>query len=70
MKDLTKLALVIMVSALAGCSSHHHEASKTLTSKQINENATKDALSGGPLTSKAPPLSAYSLSGYGNPPKQ
>lgn len=29
-----------------------------------------NALSGGPLTSKAPSLAAYNLSGYGKPPKQ
>ncbi|BDB13385.1 hypothetical protein [Acidithiobacillus ferrooxidans] len=69
MNRIVKIATVSIIVALSGCASHHHEAPKQLTSKQANENIVKSMFSGGPLTSKAPSLAAYSLSGYGSPPK-
>ncbi|MHB8201958.1 MAG: TrbJ/VirB5 family protein [Acidithiobacillus sp.] len=40
------------------------QLTKQNMNQQMNENVAKNALSGGPLTSNAPSLSAYSLSGY------
>ncbi len=64
MNQIVKIAAVSIIVALAGCASHHHE-----TSQQMSKNALVAMDSGGPLTSKAPSLAAYSLSGYGSPPK-
>jgi hypothetical protein len=69
MKHIIKITLIVAVSALAGCASHH-DAPKKLTSAQMSKNALAAMDSGGPLTSNAPSLAAYSLSGYGTPPKQ
>jgi hypothetical protein len=73
MKNTIKAFLVLAVAAMAGCASHHQAppaASHQISSAQASQNAQNNALYGGPLTSKAPSLAAYSLSGYGKPPKQ
>ncbi len=75
MKNTIKAVLsVLAVAAMAGCASHHHRAQPAaqhrISTTQASRNAMNNALSGGPLTSKAPSLAAYNLSGYGKPPKQ
>lgn len=71
----SKLAVLILLPlVLAGCSSHQTPtasaasapkmASPRISTQQASENALKHALSGGPLTSHAPSLAAYSLKGY------
>lgn len=57
----TAILLFAIPAVLAGCSSHHQDR----VSAQASKNEAKAMFSGGPITSKAPPLSAYSLSGYG-----
>ena len=69
MKHIIKITLIVAVSALAGCASHHG-APKKLTSTQMSKNALAAMDSGGPMTSNSPSLAAYTLSGYGKPPKQ
>ena len=74
MKNTIKAFLsVLAVAAMAGCASHHQAqpaAQHRISTAQASQNAQNNALYGGPLTSKAPSLAAYSLSGYGKPPKQ
>ena len=76
MKNTIKALLPILaVAVLAGCA-HHQQvraqpaAQHRISTAQASQNAQNNALSGGPLTSKAPSLAAYSLSGYGKPQKQ
>ena len=57
----TAILLFAIPVVLAGCSSHHQDGVNT----QASKNEAKAMFGGGPITSKAPPLSAYSLSGYG-----
>ncbi len=70
--DLVKIAVLVAAVSLTGCAAHHHEApAQKLTAAQMSKNAVAAMDSGGPMTSKAPSLAAYSLSGYGKPaPKQ
>ena len=76
MKNTIKAFLsVLAVAAMAGCASHHPgraqpAAPHRISNAQASRNAQNNALYGGPLTSKAPSLAAYNLSGYGKPPKQ
>ncbi|MDD3760641.1 MAG: hypothetical protein PHO57_07400 [Acidithiobacillus sp.] len=75
------LLMPIVILALAGCSSQHAQPpkpkvtapakpAKLTATQQASENAQQHLLSGGPLTSNAPSLADFSLSGYGKPPKQ
>ena len=77
MKNTIKAFLsVLAVAAMSGCASHHPcraqpaAAPHRISNAQASQNAQNNALYGGPLTSKAPSLAAYTLSGYGKPPKQ
>ena len=76
MKNTLKAFLsVLVVAAMAGCTSHHPgraqpAAQHRISTARASRNAQNNALYGGPITSKAPSLAAYSLSGYGKPPKQ
>ena len=69
MQKVVRTAFLVAAVALAGCSQQHSSAVSAAAqqksqARQASENALKNSLGGGPLTSNAPPLSAYSLSGY------
>jgi PBP1b-binding outer membrane lipoprotein LpoB len=65
-KKVVQAVLMISAVALAGCV--HHESKQERLDKEANENAIKNQFSGKPLTSHAPPLTAFHLSGYSHAP--
>jgi hypothetical protein len=67
MNHVIKIASMAVVITLAGCAAHH-PAGK-VSANQYAKNGIAAMYGGQPLTSKAPSLAAYSLSGYGSPPK-
>lgn len=71
MKNVTRIIAVGIVLALAGCAGHHEATGpKKLTAQQMARNEVRNFYSGGPLTSHAPSLADYSLSGYGTTQKK
>lgn len=64
-----ELAACGKAEPLSGNKAKNCATVQALAQRQASENALKNALSG-TLTTHAPSLAAYSLSGYGTPPKK
>lgn len=69
-KPTTILVTGLALLALSGCASHHQGAAPhamsrhQISSTQAGENALKNGLAGGPLTTHTKPLTDFNLSGY------